>query len=402
MFIEVNPVKNSCWPTNWIIPAPGDSLKIWEPWVKKEFPGLIEALSSTPQDKTHHAEGDVWTHTKMVIEELLNSDDYFSCNITERGVLFTAALLHDIRKPETTKQEGERIIAPGHSSKGATATRGLLWKKGVDWGIREEVSRIIEVHQVPFFAFNSKDNRPVETVLRELSWGRSLKLLTYVARADMRGRIAKDKNKILDDILLFEELSKELNCFDNPYKFPDEWTRIKHFQNPSANPADFPLFRENKFNCLITSGLPASGKSTWCEQMKKEGYDVFGYDDAREELGIDFGDETGKVIHHVRNQMKENLRKSKPFILNATNLSKNMRERNVEMIMNYGANVEAVCFEVSWEEIKKRNTERDSSISNERIESMIEKWQMPGLDEVHSRKIVGKTPVLKSKFKTGV
>ena len=36
----------------------------------------LSKLSTTPQDKFYHAEGDVWTQTKMVLDELQNSPIY--------------------------------------------------------------------------------------------------------------------------------------------------------------------------------------------------------------------------------------------------------------------------------------------------------------------------------------
>ena len=36
----------------------------------------LQALATTPQDPIYHAEGDVWTHTCMVVEALLGQAAY--------------------------------------------------------------------------------------------------------------------------------------------------------------------------------------------------------------------------------------------------------------------------------------------------------------------------------------
>jgi hypothetical protein len=36
----------------------------------------LELAKTTPQDPIYHAEGDVWTHTQMVVTELLQDGDY--------------------------------------------------------------------------------------------------------------------------------------------------------------------------------------------------------------------------------------------------------------------------------------------------------------------------------------
>lgn len=82
------------------------------------FPQL-ELAKTTPQDPIYHAEGDVWTHTQMVVAELLQDSDYALLTNEERETLFLSALLHDVAKCSTTQiGEGGRISQPGHSRRG--------------------------------------------------------------------------------------------------------------------------------------------------------------------------------------------------------------------------------------------------------------------------------------------
>ena len=95
-----------------LVPAAGASIAFST--LLEAFP-VLRKLASTPQDPYYHAEGDVWTHTCMVLQALLASRDYANANDDERFVLFYAALLHDIAKPDTTviDETTGRIGQPG-------------------------------------------------------------------------------------------------------------------------------------------------------------------------------------------------------------------------------------------------------------------------------------------------
>ncbi len=154
------------------------------------FPAL-RLLAETPQDPHYHAEGDVWTHTQMVVRALVEGADYQQACATERFVMFYAALLHDIAKPGTTviDPQSGRIGQPGHSRRGAIDARILLWYLQVPFELREQICRIISVHQVPFFAIKgSRDGQSSEYLIHKLSHELDLHLLSAVAEADMRGR----------------------------------------------------------------------------------------------------------------------------------------------------------------------------------------------------------------------
>jgi hypothetical protein len=130
------------------------------PGQQPDFKGCVEAipaltrLASTPQEPAYHGEGDVWTHTCMVVEAMVGGSAYERASAEERFVLFYSALLHDIAKPDTTviDEVTGRIGQPGHSRRGSIDARILLWKAGVPFSLRETICRIVGVHQVPFWA----------------------------------------------------------------------------------------------------------------------------------------------------------------------------------------------------------------------------------------------------------
>lgn len=375
-----NALTSFAWPTHLVIPNPGAQVSEWESAVCEIFPGLAQSLSATPQDPIHHAEGDVWTHTKMVVSELLADPQYAQLPTALKGVSFYAALLHDISKPQTTRKDNGRIIAPGHSAKGAVATRRELWKQAVPFYIREQVCRLIEVHQVPFFAFSNKKGIPAEYTARVLSCDRSIDLLCLLARADMKGRICQDQQKVLDDIELFREQATELGCLDKPYSFPDAATRMAYIRSQGNRYPDEPVYQSAPFEVILMSGLPASGKNTWVAENSH--LPVISYDDIRDELGFKHGQGTGSIVHLANDRMREHLRSRQPFIVNATHLSKQMRSRTLELIASYGGQVRVVYCEAPFEDLLSRNSSRDTSLPNTKILDMTSRWEVPGLDEV--------------------
>ena len=75
----------------------------------------IAAMKGVEQPPEYHPEGDVWTHTLMMLEGLQNP------SVT----LALGVLLHDVGKPPTFRI-AERIRFDGHVEAGVTLTRGIL------------------------------------------------------------------------------------------------------------------------------------------------------------------------------------------------------------------------------------------------------------------------------------
>jgi predicted kinase len=355
------------------------------PGATPDFEGCLELipalrlLAKTPQDPFYHAEGDVWTHTKMVVESLINSTPYAGATPAERFTLFYAALLHDISKPATTviDEVTGKIGQPGHSRRGAIDTRLLLWRSGVSFEQRETICRIISVHQVPFFALKGDNSgKLTDYLINELSWQMPLWMLIAVARADMEGRSFVHKQGCLDDIDLFTLMAEEKSCLKLPSVFADNYTRARYFRGANVLP-EYALYRE-KVGSQVTmmSGMPASGKDTWVRQNAK-GLAVVSFDDAREELKLAHGKNEGMVAHKAFDMAKDLLRKGEPFVWNSTHLSAQMRKKTLDLLYAYDADVNIVYLEQSEKTVLSRNTCRDSSLNNKDLIKMLFKWEVP-------------------------
>jgi predicted kinase len=347
------------------------------------FPAL-EHAKTTPQEPKFHGEGDVWTHTKMVVEALLALPEYQDASRANQEIVFLAALLHDVAKHSTTVIDpvSGAIKQPGHSRKGAIDARIALWDAGVPFDIREAICRLISVHQVPFWVAEDSRHTAPEFVVRELSWQMDLRLLAMLAEADMRGRICADIPRILDNIELFRELARDEDCYGQPRSFADAHTRVSYFRGAKVHP-DYSLFQEPGSKVIVMSGLPASGKNTWVETSHPD-LPVISFDDAREELGLKHGKNEGAVAHHAVDAAKVLLRAHKPFVWNATNLSELMRKKTLDLLFAYNAEVALVYLERPRAELLRRNAKRDTSLSNKTLEGMLHRWDLPLPTETHS------------------
>jgi poly(A) polymerase len=112
-------------------------------------------LKGLAQPLEYHHEGDVWDHSKMVLDSLTNEDadpDPLPEEPTSLELKW-AALLHDIGKYETFSCEGNRIRYDKHSEVGAEIAKKILKnlkfpKKSID-----KICWLIEHHMmvVPLF-----------------------------------------------------------------------------------------------------------------------------------------------------------------------------------------------------------------------------------------------------------
>lgn len=340
----------------------------------------IRELRSCPQDPIHHAEGDVWIHTRMVLEALQAGPAFAEAGDGERGILWAAAALHDVAKPVTTRQEpGGRMTAHGHSAKGALRARRILWELGVPFREREAVCGLVLHHQVPFFLVERDDAR---RLCAHVSLSASWKLLTALAEADIRGRLCSDAERVLDNIALAAELSKELDCWDRPRPFPSGLARFEYFQTESRD-IDYAAFDSTRFEVIVLCGLPGAGKDHWAA-LHAKGLPVVSLDALRDEFGVAAGDNQGAIVQAARERARVFLRRREPFVWNATNVTRQMRAQVISLVVGYGARVRLVYVECGYQTLLDQNRGRVRVVPPEVLERLMGKWEVPTIEEAHA------------------
>ncbi len=339
----------------------------------------IAALRDTPQDPIHHAEGDVWIHTRMVCEALVGLPAWRELEPTARERLFVAALLHDVAKPTNTVIEPDgRVRSPGHSPTGAMMARELLWRAGWPASRREPVCALVRHHQVPYHAIDRTD---AKRVIIRLSQSTNARELALLCEADVRGRVCADQQRQLDNIELFRELCTELGCFERAYPFASAHARAMYFHSRDRDP-DWDAFDDTRNEVIVMSGLPAAGKSHWIAQHAG-GLTVIELDAIREDEDIDPAGGQGRVIAVARERAREHLRAAEPFVWDATNLSRQIRQGLIALCYDYGARVRVVHVEAAPDVLRARNRARARPVPEAVLAKLLRRWEIPLPTEAH-------------------
>jgi len=332
----------------------------------------IRAMRGCPQDPVFHAEGDVWTHVRMVCEALAGLAEWRSLPQQDREIEFAAALLHDQAKPSCTREEAGRITSRGHSARGAIDARRILWELGAGFAAREQVCALVRFHQSPFHLVSRADSQRQAFLISQTA---RCDLLSLLATADILGRTCADQKELLERVALFEEYCREQGCLHGPRQFASEHSRFEYFRAENRDP-DYLAHEEFRCEVTLMSGLPGSGKDTWIRRWLPD-VAVVSLDAIREELDAPSTGAQGKVIQRAREKSRELLRQRRDFVWNATNLSREMRGQLVDLFVAYGAKVRIVYVEASMESLHCQNRNRVSVVPERAMTAMMDRWEVP-------------------------
>ena len=356
------------------------------PWAALESRyDWLRDMRGVPQDPEWHGEGDVWIHTQMVAEALVALPEFQALDAEKQHKVFAAALLHDVEKRSTTATEWiddrERITAKGHAKKGEATTRAFLYQEeAAPFFVREEIAQLVRWHGTPLHAISGAD--PRKTVI-ETSCLTDTRLLGMLARADVLGRIAPDREELLLHTHLFDELCKEHACFGEPRQFPSEYGRFLYLSRPDYSP-DYEPYNDLAFEVTLMSGLPGAGKDTWLRQHND--LPVVSLDQIRRDMRIDPSDrrKNGQVIQAAKERARVFLRKKQPFVFNATNVTADIRSIWINLFLEYKARVKIVYIEVPYLQLTQQNQNREHVVPASTLERLIRKLDPPTVLEAHS------------------
>jgi predicted kinase len=314
----------------------------------------------------------------MVCESLAANERWRALPEDEREVVFISVLMHDVAKPVCTRLEDGRLTSRGHSPRGELMAREILWRMGMPMRRREQVASLIRWHQIPFFLIDSANS---QRRLFEVSQSARCDLLALVTEADGRGRICQDQQRLLDNIALFAQLAEEQDCLRQPRQFPSDHSRFLYFRKEDRDP-NYLAFDDTTCKMILMSGLPAAGKDTWIAREAPD-WPVISLDALRREMKIAPTDNQGAVIARARELAREHLRRKQSFIWNATNVSRQMRDRCLSLCAAYNARIRIVYVEAPANRLFAQNSSREHSVPPMVIARMMEKWQPPDLTEAH-------------------
>lgn len=358
--------------------ASRDDVVAWaetQPWAR--------AMADCPQEAAWHAEGDVWTHTKMVCGQLTQLDEWSTLTDCERTVLLFVALLHDSAKPLTTTTDSEsgRISSPKHAVRGEHLARGILRDLGCDLTTREEIARLVRYHGRPAFLLERSD--PSREVIR-LSWLVSNRLLYLFALADTRGRDTDSMSRPEENLHFWKLVAEEAGCYEMPFRFASDHARFIYFRSDDA---DLHYEPHENHRCVVTllSGLPGSGKDTWLRKYHPD-LPVVSLDDVRQSLDVTATENQGTVVQAAKELCRGYLRSGTSFAFNATNLVKETRSRWISLFADYNARINVVYVDPSLPQIFRQNQSRPDAVPEHVIRKLADKCDPPTWTECHGLK----------------
>lgn len=345
-------------------------------------------MKQTPQSSRWHGEGDVLTHTEMVVRALHRLPEYQDLSSRQQEILTVAAWLHDIGKIPQSRQIGDDIDAPNHAGIGSRMAREEMWLNQGLCGtseamqMREAIALLVRYHSLPPHAIDSPD---AKVRLHKIAANGllvpdfSIKMLCTLSKADMMGRICDDKEEMLDQIALCEELAKDEGCYESPYPFPSDLTR-RGFLDGRDIWKEQPLYDDTWGEVVLMSGLPGTGKDTWIRENLPD-IPMVSLDEIRRQHKIAPTAPQGFVANIAKEQAKEYLRKHQPFVWNATNLTTDTRHKLISLFEDYKARVRVVYLETDWQTQLLRNASRSDQVPVSVISSMLNKLTPPEAHE---------------------
>jgi tRNA nucleotidyltransferase (CCA-adding enzyme) len=181
----------------------------------------IKSMIDVPQDPEWHPEGDVFVHTRLVLDRARELIDPLS--YAKQVTVMLAALAHDFGKPSTTEFLEGRWRSRGHEEAGVLPTEEFLDRLNLHtldgYNVRGQVVALVRDHLKPG-EFYKKRDEVGEGAFRRLARKCELDLLYRVAKADSLGRnaewVPREKWYTAEAQDWFIERAKELDVEHQP------------------------------------------------------------------------------------------------------------------------------------------------------------------------------------------
>lgn len=164
---------------------------------------MLYRLHSTPQSPVYHPEGNAWIHTLMVVDKAAKVKN----RSKNARVFMWAALLHDIGKPDTTKNRKGKITSYEHDRKGYELSRQFLSFFTDNSEFINDVSFLVRYHMQILFV---NKNLPFAKITEMKNEG-DINEVALLGLCDRLGRTNTDQKAEEKQIELFLNRCKKQN-----------------------------------------------------------------------------------------------------------------------------------------------------------------------------------------------
>jgi len=153
---------------------------------------MLYNLKNAEQSPVHHPEGNVWNHTMLVIDHAAKAKH----KSKNEKVFMWAALLHDIGKPDTTKNRKGKITSYDHEKVGAVLAKEFLMQFAQDANFIGKVTTLIRWHMQILHVVKGNQFADIRTMKEETDIN-EVALLGYCDRLGRKNcDIVKEKQNI--------------------------------------------------------------------------------------------------------------------------------------------------------------------------------------------------------------
>lgn len=170
----------------------------------------VKALIGVQQNPVYHSEGDVWTHTMMVLDEAAKLRD----RTANPYWFMLSALTHDFGKAVCTEDKDGVLHAYQHETKGLPLAEAFLRRITGETKLIEYVLNLVEYHMKPNTVAGAKSAKKVTTRMFDQSV--DPEGLICIALADDRGRITQQP-AVDHGPFLYERLEVFRDLMSRPY-----------------------------------------------------------------------------------------------------------------------------------------------------------------------------------------
>lgn len=357
---------------------------------------LVQRLIDTPQNPRYHAEGNVYNHTQLVLDQYFQYAEKNTLSKSEQVIYYWAAVLHDLGKIEVTRWEWGRWRATGHEEAGVSIARDILiGRPEVSAKERYAILQLVRWHHIPLrWGLQQKSLNDYILLGTEVD----LRRVGLFGSFDLKGRICEDKGDVLHLCEQFQQqiVPKVMKVLGPFQELQDRYSTLDHRQQDALwtafsnrEPAllqqvlRIKLEKRDKkvLQCVMTIGTPRAGKSYHIEQKYPH------YHRLNSDL-LNLARASTINIHQFQQEISAQLEKQSSVVIDGTNLNIDLRQQIATHVRKEGAHLKYIFFERSLSQIKVQNRLSSTPLEESKILEAYKQLHIPHPWEANQLEIV--------------